>query len=706
MRRMIPAVLVALVLILAGSPTPAAAGPGGQPRPGAPGIGDPYFPGDGNGGYDVRSYDLDLRYFPDTDRLRGVATIRARATKSLSAFNLDLNGLRVESVRVNGRAAAWHHEGDELTVTPRRPLAKKSWFSVVVAYGGVPKVLDEPALGQSGVFPTDDGALIVGQPHVADTWFPVNDHPLDKASYRFEVTVPRGLEVVANGYLADVDHRRGTTTWTWVAPDPMASYLATATIGQFRLDYRRVDGIRYWDAIDPTLFEQPEPRTGGQYAISGGDNSAYKRLSRVLAVPAGGGQLSFWVTRDTEPDWDFFFVEARPVGTETWTALPDRNGNTQQATGNSCPDWLSLHPFLAHYQSDDGSGSCTPTGSTGAWHAASGSSDGYEQWTVDLSAYAGQSVEVALAVASDEAVSTPGVYVDDVVGPDGQGSTSFEADADPLDGWQVTGPPTGSPGNASDWRIATEAAGPSTGENAAAALARQPEIIRFLSGYLGKYPFGQAGGIVDNDPGIGFALENQTRPIYAQTWFTSPGDNTSVVVHELAHQWTGNDLALKRWRDIWLNEGFASYMEWLWSENQGNGTAQQIFDFYAGIPADDEFWALRIGDPGPDRIFDGAIYDRGAMTLHALRGEIGDADFFRLLKRWTASQSGGNVTTAEFQSLAERVSGEDLDAFFEIWLDTPTKPAGLGDDAADARAAGAGGASPELAKALSRTNRR
>lgn len=690
MRKVAAALVTALALVLAGSAVPAKAGPGAPPGPGDPGIGDPYFPGDGNGGYDVRHYDLNLRYSPATDRLAGVATIRARATQALSRFNLDLNGLRVAAVWVNGRAANWRHVDDELTIRPRWSLAKGSWFTVVVRYGGVPQVLDEPGLGQSGVFHTDDGALIVGQPHVADTWFPVNDHPADKASYRFRVTVPRGLEVVANGYLADVDRRRNTTTWTWVATDPMASYLATATIGQFRLTSRRVDGIKYWDAIDPTLFELPEPRTGDQYAISGGDDSAYKRLSRVFTVPATGGRLSFQVNRDTEPEWDFFFVEARPVGTDAWTTLPDVNGHTQQSTGFGCPGWLALHPFLTHYQTADGTESCVPTGTSGSWHAASGVSGGYEEWTIDLSAYAGQSVEVALAVASDNSVAFNGVYVDDVVGPNGQGSTSFEADANPLDGWSVTGPPAGSPGNGSDWRIATESAGQSFGDRAAEALARQPEIIRFLSGVFGPYPFGQAGGIVDNDPDIGFALENQTRPIYAKSWFSQPGNNTSVVVHELAHQWTGDDLAIERWRHIWLNEGFASYAEWLWAEHEGEGTPQEIFDFYASIPADDPFWALRIGDPGPERIFAGAVYDRGAMTLHALRTEIGDPDFFRLLRRWAASQSGGNVTTAEFQALAERVSGEDLDTFFAVWLFTPAKPAGLGDGAARARSAGSG----------------
>ena len=682
MRKVLGILFAALLTTLLVTPSAATAGSRQAPTPGAPGIGDPYYPGDGNGGYDVAHYDLKIAYAPDTDRLEGRATITARATQSLSAFNLDLNGLTVSSVRVDGRSARWSHVGDELTVTPRHPLAKRSRFQVQVTYGGVPRVLDEPALGLAGVFPTDDGALNVGQPNVADTWFPVNDHPLDKASYRFEVTVPRGLEVVANGRLAGVAHHRSTVTWTWVAKDPMASYLATATIGQFNLDHRRVDGISYWDAIDPSLYLQPEPRTGDRYAITGGDNSAYKRLSRVISVPAGGGELSFQVARNTEPTWDHFFVEARAVGTDAWTTLPDLNGHTTRDTGNSCPSWLALHPFLTHYQTADGAGGCAPAGTTGQWNAASGASQGYEQWRLDLAAYAGRQVEVALSLASDESVAFNGVYVDDIVGPGGSGSTSFEADADPLDGWAVPGAPSGSPGNVGDWRTASEAAGTSTGENAEAALAREPEVIEFLSSILGPYPFDESGGIVDNDPGIGFALENQTRPVYAQDWFVQPGDNTSVVAHELAHQWVGDDLALEAWQHIWLNEGFATYMEWLWSQESGYATAQEFFDFYTSLPDDDPFWATTIGDPGPDDIFDGRVYDRGATTLHALRLEIGDASFFRLLKRWTAMQSGGNVRTSEFIALAERVSGRQLDAFFTAWLFTPQRPASLPDTVA------------------------
>jgi hypothetical protein len=648
---------------------------------GAPGIGDPYFPLDGNGGYDVRHYLLDIGYTPSTDVLTGVATIRAEATQNLSRFNLDLVGLTVRAITVNGRRATWSRDGGELTVTPKTPLRKRRRFTTVVTYDGVPQTISDSEFGLSGFIHTDDGTLVAGEPDVAATWYPVNDHPLDKASYTFRITVPKGLEAVANGVLERSRTRHGATTWVWDAEEPMASYLTTATIGEFDLRAYRNDGIRYWDAIDPDLFTPVSPRTGQQFALSQVADSSYKRLSRTISVPAGGSQLSFWVTRDTEPNWDFMFVEAHPVGSDDWTTLRDLNGHSSEDTGFSCPfgGWLALHPFLAHYQTDNGDGTCSPSGTTGEWQAASGASDGYEQWKVDLSGYAGSDVEISISFASDEVIQFSGVYVDDIVVSSGPGSTSFEADGDTLDGWTVPGAPEGSPPNPNDWIAGTiEDTPPTLGEVAEKSLARQPEIIAFLSGVFGRYPFSAAGGIVDDADGLGFALENQTRPIYSKVFFRDPVSGDAVVVHELAHQWYGDSLALAAWQHIWLNEGFATYAEWLWSEREGLGTPQEIFDFFAGIiPADDPFWSLTIGDPGPDQLFDGPVYIRGAMTLQALRVTIGDQDFFRLLRRWASSRAGGNVTTDEFIALAERISGQDLDAFFQTWLFTPEKPAGI-----------------------------
>jgi hypothetical protein len=646
--------------------------------PGAPGIGDPYFPLDGNGGYDVKHYSLDLRYEPSTDVLSGVAKIRATATQDLSRFNLDLVGLNVRYIAVNGRRADWSREGGELTVVPRRKLHRHQRFSILVVYDGVPEPIGDAQFGVSGFLHTDDGTVVAGQPDVAATWYPVNDHPADKASYHFRINVPEGLEAIANGELTSSRTKRGRTTWVWDADEPMASYLTTATIGEFDLRAYREDGIRYWDAIDPDLFTPPAPRTGDQFAISQKGELSYKRLARTISVPADGAQLSFWVTRDTEPGWDYMFVEAHPVGSDDWTTLPDLNGHTSADTGLSCPYWLGLHPFLAHYQADNGDDTCSPSGTSGEWWAASGSSDGYEQWAVNLSAYAGSDVEISISYASDDSVQLPGLVVDDVVVSNGPGSTSFEADGDTLDGWTVPGAPEGSAANPNDWIAGTaEDTSPTTGEIAAGSLARQPEIISFLADYFGPYPFSAAGGIVDDTDVIGFALETQTRPVYAKTFFFSPESGDSVVVHELAHQWFGDSLALELWQHIWLNEGFATYAEWLWSEREGLGTAQEIFDSVAGIPADDPFWALTIGDPGPDRLFDGAVYDRGAMTLHALRLEVGDEAFFRILRRWARSRAGGNVATPQFIRLAERISGRDLGAFFGIWLFTAAKPEGI-----------------------------
>jgi Peptidase family M1 domain/Peptidase M1 N-terminal domain len=650
---------------------------GGGFRPGAPGAGDPYFPLDGNGGYDVKHYTLDVTYDPETDVVDGKATIEARATQNLSSFNLDLDGLTVESVKVNGRWAAWSRDGAELTITPPKGLRKHRKFTTVVRYEGIPETIGDPALGVSGFIHTDDGTLVAGQPDVAATWYPVNDHPSDKAAYTFHITVPAGLEAVANGVLKAQRTKRGWTTWTWVAKEPMASYLTTATIGEFDLRAYKEAGIRFWDAIDPDLFDPvAEPRTGSQFAISQQAEPSYKRLARTISVPAGGATLSFWITRDTETNWDFVFVEAHAPGSDEWTTLRDVNGNTDQNTGFVCPFWLSLHPFLEHYQTDNGDDTCSPEGTTGDWWAASGSSGGYEQWVVDLSPYAGGVVEVSISYASDDLVQLPGAFVDDIAVSTGEGTTSFEDDGNTFDGWTVPGAPAGSAPNDNDWIAGTAAdTPPPLGDTVVQSFARQSEIIEFESSMFGDYPFSAGGGIVD-DLDIGFALEVQTRPIYAKGFFTDPVQGDFVIVHELAHQWFGDSLALARWQHIWLNEGFATYAEWLWAEHEGFATAQEIFDGnYFGIPEDDPFWSLTIGDPGPDALLDGAVYTRGAMTLQQLRVTVGDDDFFRILRKWAQSREGDNVATDEFIRLAERISGEDLDELFDAWLFTPGRPA-------------------------------
>ena len=158
--------------------------------------------------------------------------------------------------------------------------------------------------------------------------------------------------------------------------------------------------------------------------------------------------MTFWTSYDTEAEWDHLFVEARTPGGDDWTTLPEANGHTTTTTGQSCPaGWTELHPQLAHYQTWDGVNACTGTGTTGAWNAASGNSGGWQEWSIDLSAYAGESVEISIAYASDWSVQGIGVFIDDITLPDGT-STSFETG---LDGWTVAGPPEDSAPNVNDF---------------------------------------------------------------------------------------------------------------------------------------------------------------------------------------------------------------------------------------------------------------
>jgi aminopeptidase N len=426
---------------------------------GAPGLGDPLFPLAGNGGYDVAHYGLTLDYDRASGRLDATAVISARATQSLTRFDLDLRGFDISLLLVDGRPASHRRAGQELIVTPREGLKKGRDFTVIVRYAGVPEVITDPDESIEGWVPTADGAFVVGEPQGAPGWFPSNDNPQDKATFDEAITVPDGITALGNGVLVTRFSHRGRTTWVWHESDPMATYLATATNGRFALTQTRVGAIPVYNAVDPTLSAE-------------------------------------------------------------------------------------LGPLL-----------------------------------------------------------------DEV-----------------------------------------------------------PDIVRFFSALYGPYPFNAAGAIVDDAPDVGYALESQTKPNFAFV----PDETT--LVHELAHQWFGDAVTLRQWPDIWLHEGFAEWSEWIWSERHGGDSAQMIFD---EIVADRSEDAPLHWDPAPGLVTDAAalfsdsVYDRGAMTLQALRVEVGDPTFFRILRDWFAQHRYGNATTADFIALAQRDSHRNLRAFFEKWLYTP-----------------------------------
>lgn len=427
--------------------------------PGAPGVGDPFFPLAGNGGYNVAHYSLTLAYDPPSNQLGGTAVISATATQNLSRFDLDLRGFTVSQVVVNGRGATFARSGQELVITPRTGLDAGKPFQVTVVYAGTPSVVTDPDGSIEGWVPTNDGAFVVCEPQGAPGWYPANDTPQDKATYDFAITVPDGLTVMANGVLLSHGSAAGKTTWRWRESDPMASYLATATTGRFDLTQYSVDGIPAYVAVDPQLSK---------------------------------GQV----------------------------------------------------------------------------------------------------------------------------------------------------------------------------------LSKLPAIVRFYSSIYGPYPFTAVGAVVDSAKVVGYSLETQTKPMFAAM------PNEATLAHELSHMWYGDSVTLAQWPDIWLHEGFATWSEWIWSEHEGTKSAHQFFMQLYNTPASNAgFWNPPPGNPGsPVYLFDGTIYERGGMTLQALREKVGDRVFFQIMRDWAGQNRFGNVTTPQFIALAERDSGRDLGAFFQAWLYQVGKP--------------------------------
>ncbi|MCW2793634.1 MAG: pepN 2 [Nocardioides sp.] len=227
--------------------------------------GDTLFPAQGNAGYDVRHYGVVLGYDPVTNHLDAVTTIRSKAHHRLRSFHLDLSGMTVGSVLVDGRAATYRRDGHELVVTPAKPV--RDVFTTKVVYSGTPSEHTDADGSTEGWVRTADGAIALGEPVGAMTWLPSNNTPADKATYTFRVTAPSTVQVAANGNLVKEVAHGTDTTWLWRSTDPMSTYLATVAIGTFdvyRDSTRSVTGrtIPIWSFADPTTPVSQETRDG------------------------------------------------------------------------------------------------------------------------------------------------------------------------------------------------------------------------------------------------------------------------------------------------------------------------------------------------------------------------------------------------------------------------------------------------------------
>ncbi|MGA8251642.1 MAG: M1 family metallopeptidase [Mycobacterium sp.] len=204
-------------------------------------------------------------------------------------------------------------------------------------------------------------------------------------------------------------------------------------------------------------------------------------------------------------------------------------------------------------------------------------------------------------------------------------------------------------------------------------FARQPDMMKLFVELFGPYPLANGYTVVVTDDPLEIPLEAQGISIFGANHCDGTGASERLIAHELAHQWFGNSVTARQLRDIWLHEGFACYAEWLWSEHSGGSTADELADYYH-VQLREKPQDLLLADPGPRDMFDDRVYKRGALTLHALRGRLGDEKFFALLKDWTSRYRHGTAVTEDFTGLAANYSDEPLRPLWDAWLYSTAVP--------------------------------
>jgi aminopeptidase N len=242
----------------------------GVPADGTDG-GDPYTPGSGHTGYDVQHYALDLRWEPDGDRLDGTAVVTLVPDEELASFSLDLEGLAVSSVAVDGDDATWEQTDRDLIISPHEPVAEGEEAEVEVVYGGSPGPIES---GEEGWLGSGRSTFVIGQPAGASAWYPVNDIPSDEATYTIDITVPPGLAAASNGELVSREGGAAVVTWSWEMTHPMASNVATLAIGDFDLIRDETDsGLPLL-----TFVPEDQPELAERFAGIGGTIAIFEEL--------------------------------------------------------------------------------------------------------------------------------------------------------------------------------------------------------------------------------------------------------------------------------------------------------------------------------------------------------------------------------------------------------------------------------------------
>ncbi|WP_426998880.1 M1 family metallopeptidase [Pseudarthrobacter sp. N5] len=218
---------------------------------------DPYMPGHGTDAFKVSRYELDLDYKLASNRLMGRAVLDAVALRAVSAVVLELVGLRAVKVQLNGRKVRrFSQRAGQLVIVPDQPLVAGHPFALDIRYEGNPAPR-RGLWGEVGWEELTDGVLVAGQPNGAASWFPCNDHPGHKASFRISVTTDDNYRAVCNGLLVAHSRKSSRETWAYEQTEPMATYLATVQIGRYELlqlhDAHGAGGVPQFVAVPAAL---------------------------------------------------------------------------------------------------------------------------------------------------------------------------------------------------------------------------------------------------------------------------------------------------------------------------------------------------------------------------------------------------------------------------------------------------------------------
>ncbi|NLD44105.1 MAG: M1 family metallopeptidase [Chloroflexi bacterium] len=563
-KRLTVALAALLGLLLVGgcivTPLPSGAPhPAAEPVAGSAGIGDPYFPTMGNGGYDALHYAIDLTVDVPRNVISATTTITALAIQDLSSLNLDYAGPRLGATAINGAPCRAARLGTELTLTPAAPLAAGEAFTATVSYSGTPTALPADGDGRYslGWHHYGRGILVASEPSGAATWYPVNDHPADKATYTFRVTVAEPWVVAANGVLVGVTPGAGGRTYVFEEAAPMASYLATVAIADL-------------DVVEMGTAGGVPLRSYFGAAVPPAIRATFDDIpAMVVYFQDLLGPYPFASYGVVAHDVDLGFA----METQTLSTF-----------GRTVPRYYTVAHELAHQWFGN---AVSPAAWQHIWL-----NEGLATYAAYLWQEETEGADVVREALYDRYVTLGFDYP----------------------------------------RITT------TPEDLARRVARLPlgdaplrpaALRRALTALLGEVlTAGEIDALVEGAP----ASANEGG---------IPAADLPALV------------AAAPFEEVTL--GMEPYNAFLAA---------------LGLEGD----AFVIGDPGPEFLFDWRVYQRGALTLHALRARLGDEAFAVILRTYLARHAGGVATSDDFIAVAEEVSGQDLGAFFRAWLFEPALP--------------------------------